>query len=137
MDTLTPRQKLFCEYYAMDPCGEKAAVLAGYQKNSARQQASRLLTNANIKKYIREIQEAESEFRVLTATEIRMFWSSVVRDETQRMSDRLQASVNLAKSSGIFQTAVKMDVHDEEGKNTLNQQCRVVIYLPERDPEPE
>ena len=119
MNTLTPRQKKFCELYAMDPCGERAAVQAGYQNKSARQQASRLLTNANIINYIREIQEALSDTRILTATETKIFWSDVVRDETQKMSDRLQASAHLAKSGGFFLTAIEMDIHNEKRKTTL------------------
>ena len=119
MDTLTPRQRKFSEIYAMDPCGERAAILAGYKSKSARQQASRLLTNANILAYIREIQDSLSDYRIMTATETKMFWSDVARDQTQKMSDRLQASSLLAKSGGLFRTAVNVELHKEEKHHTL------------------
>lgn len=119
MVELTPKQKKFCEIYAMDPCGERAAIAAGYESKSARQQASRLLTNENIIIYIRELQETMSSARILTATETRMFWSDIIKDEKQKMSDRLQASLLLAKSGGLFRTSVEMNLHHEEKPSTL------------------
>ncbi len=114
---LTPRQKRFAEEYAARGCGERAAVAAGYSAASARQEASRLLTNDNIIKYIRTLQDQLSETRVLTASETKIFWSDVIRDDSQRMSDRLQASVHLARASGLFREQVEMDIHpDPEGE---------------------
>ena len=54
--SLTPRQQRFCEYYAVDPCGERAAISAGYQPKSARQQSARLLTYDNVQAYLRQLQ---------------------------------------------------------------------------------
>ena len=117
---LTPRQKRFVEEYAACGCGERAAVAAGYSAASARQEASRLLTNDNIIMYLRTLQNQLSETRVLTATETKMFWSDVVRDDNQKMTDRLQASVNLARASGLFREHVEMDIHpDSEGETRI------------------
>lgn len=120
---LTPRQKRFAEEYAGCGCGERAALAAGYSASSARQEASRLLTNANIVKYLRTLQDQLSETRVLTATETKMFWSDVVRDDSQKMSDRLQASSNLARASGLFRERVEMDIHPDDAGGTR-------IFLP-------
>ncbi len=51
---LKPKKRKFCEYYIeLNFNGTAAAVAAGYKKESARQQASRLLTNVNIAAYTR------------------------------------------------------------------------------------
>ena len=53
----TPKQKLFCEQYALCLNGTKAAILAGYAEKSARQQGARLLSKANIQAEIARILE--------------------------------------------------------------------------------
>ena len=117
---LNPRQKRFAEEYAACGCGERAAVAAGYSAASARQEASRLLTNVNIITYLRTLQDQLSETRVLTATETKIFWSDVVRDDNQKMTDRLQASVHLARASGLFREQVEMETHpDPEGETRI------------------
>lgn len=49
---LNDQQKRFCDEYLIDLNGEQAAIRAQYSKKTARGQASRLLTNANVKDYI-------------------------------------------------------------------------------------
>ncbi len=46
---LTGRQERFVAEYQVDRCGARAAIRAGYSPGSAKVQASRLLTNANIR----------------------------------------------------------------------------------------
>lgn len=54
---LKKRQIKFCyEYIANDYNGTLAAIEAGYKEKTARQQASRLLTNADIAAYVRILQ---------------------------------------------------------------------------------
>lgn len=51
---LKAKKRKFCEYYIeLNFNGTAAAIAAGYKKESARQQASRLLTNVNIAAYTR------------------------------------------------------------------------------------
>lgn len=52
---LSEKQKKFCEEYCLDWNGTKAAIRAGYSEESAKEQASRLLTNDNIQTYIQSI----------------------------------------------------------------------------------
>jgi len=54
---LTNQQKKFCEEYILDWNGARAARDAGYSENTAREQASRLLTKVHIEAYIKEIQD--------------------------------------------------------------------------------
>ena len=127
--SLTPRQQRFCEYYAVDPCGERAAISAGYQPKSARQQSARLLTYDNVQAYLRQLQMPKTKDRILSVTEVRAFWSSVVLDETQKMSDRLQASSFLAKSEGLFLSTIKHDFSSAKSETR--------IFLPIRDDSDE
>jgi phage terminase small subunit len=49
---MNPKQKKFCEVYSRCLNATKAAEMAGYSKNTSRQQGARLLSNANIKSEI-------------------------------------------------------------------------------------
>ncbi len=56
---LTDRQERFCEEYLIDMNATRAAVAAGYEKKTAAQQASRLLTKVKVKEYIGKKQQAQ------------------------------------------------------------------------------
>lgn len=61
--TLTDQQRRFCEAYLKEPNGTKAAIKAGYKKTTARFQAARLLTKANVKAELarlRAVREAKT-----------------------------------------------------------------------------
>lgn len=47
---MTAKQLAFCQEYVVDKNGTQAAIRAGYSDKTANEQASRLLTNVNIKK---------------------------------------------------------------------------------------
>lgn len=49
---MTEQRKKFCDEYLICLNGTKAAISAGYKENSARQQASQLLDDDEIVKYI-------------------------------------------------------------------------------------
>ncbi len=46
---LSPKRLLFCHEYVKDLNGAQAAIRAGYSPKAAKEQAARLLTNANVK----------------------------------------------------------------------------------------
>lgn len=52
MSKLTKKQLLFVEEYLIDLNGAQAAIRAGYSKNSAKEQSSRLLTKANVQELL-------------------------------------------------------------------------------------
>lgn len=52
---LSDKRELFCREYVVDGNGAQAAIRAGYSENAAKEQASRLLTNANVKARIAEL----------------------------------------------------------------------------------
>lgn len=58
---MNERQEAFCREYLIDLNGGKAAVRAGYSKNSAEQAASRLLRDPRINSRIAELMSERSE----------------------------------------------------------------------------
>ena len=100
---LTPKQKAFCEYYAANGGnGTQAAIDAGYSDNVAGQQGAENLKKPEIKEYIAELANPTENKRIANANEIKEFWSSVMREDAEKMNDRLKASELLAKSGGMF-----------------------------------
>jgi len=58
---LTAKKLLFAQEFLVDLNGAQAAIRAGYSENSARSQASRLLTDENIQAYIAERRKERAE----------------------------------------------------------------------------
>lgn len=54
MAELTTKQKEFCNQYLIERNGKHAAIKAGYSEKTAEQQASRLLSNVKVQKYLRQ-----------------------------------------------------------------------------------
>lgn len=84
------------------------------------------MTNADILEYIRSLQDQAADTRISSLTQVKGFWSDVMNDESQKMSNGLKASEMLAKSAGAF--VVDVNISGADGED-------VVIYLPEIDPE--
>lgn len=63
---MTNKQELFCQEYIVDYNGTQAAIRAGYKPDSARKQASRLLTNEDILARVRELQQEQIRWLALT-----------------------------------------------------------------------
>lgn len=80
---MTEKQKRFAEEYVVDCNGSQAAIRAGYSKDTARVQASKMLTKPNIKKYINELLEKKKSESIATAEEVLQYLTSVIRGETE------------------------------------------------------
>lgn len=65
MAALSEREKKYCDAYLVHFNGTRACIEAGYSKNSAHTQSTRLLKKANIQKYL-----AEKKKKVATRLEI-------------------------------------------------------------------
>ncbi len=64
---LTPKQKRFAKEYPRDLNGTKAAIRAGYSKGSAKQTASRIMTNNDLKETIQaEVDSIAEELGINT-----------------------------------------------------------------------
>lgn len=67
---LTEQQKLFCRELVQDENQTQAAIRAGYSERSAAQQGSRLVTYANIQKYLAELREERNSRLDLTGDDV-------------------------------------------------------------------
>lgn len=95
------RQKQFCKYYALCMNATSAALKAGYSEKTAYSQGSRMLKNVEIQKQIhKEIEAINCDLP--DKSELKRFWSAVMRDENEKTSVRLAASTNLAKAMFMF-----------------------------------
>lgn len=97
---MTPRQKRFVEAFSGN--ASAAARAAGYSEKTAYSQGERLLRNVEISSAIQERENRQLSALVADRTERQVFWTSIMRDENQRMCDRLRASELLAKANGDF-----------------------------------
>lgn len=92
---LTEMQEKFCEEYVADPKrnGSQAAVRAGYAENSARISACKMLTLANIKSRIRDLEREMLAASDYSPEEIRkMVFRQYVRIATADVTDYVAIS---------------------------------------------
>ena len=131
---MTDNQRKFCDEYLID-CNATRAYKAAYPRikndNVARANASRLLTNANIKEYVEQRLAEMSSAKVATAEEVIQYLTSVMRGETKEevvvvegngdgfssaatvdkdvgAKDRLKAAELLGKRYGLFTDKVNI-----------------------------
>lgn len=99
---MNDKQRKFCEYYAECLNATEAAQKAGYSSKTAYSQGNRMLKNAEIIKYIKELQNRAASVRIADITEVKETWTSLMRDKKQKTRDRIRAGELLARSSGEF-----------------------------------
>jgi len=109
---LNARQEEFCCAYVLLGNGAKAAFRAGYSGHAARQQAARLLTNANILQRIAELRR-DLGLR-----------NSIDRETVMA---KLEAAYRGAINAGCYLTAVR----------AAEAQARLAGLFPERESVPE
>ena len=72
---MNDKHRRFVDEYIIDQNGTRAAIAAGYSEKSARSQASRLLTNANILKAIRErLEDIGKELNITAKDKRQKLW---------------------------------------------------------------
>ena len=132
---MTDKQRKFADEYLID-CNATRAYKAAYphikSDDAARANASRLLTNANIKDYIQEQLDKISSEKIADATEVLKYLTSVMRGEfTEEVvvvegngdgfssavtvdkdvgaKDRLKAAELLGRRYGLFTDKVNVE----------------------------
>lgn len=132
---MTDKQRKFADEYLID-CNATRAYKIAYphikSDDAARANASRLLTNANIKDYIQEQLDKISSEKIADATEVLKYLTSVMRGEfTEEVvvvegngdgfssavtidkdvgaKDRLKAAELLGKRYGLFTDKVNVE----------------------------
>jgi len=80
---LTPKQQAFCDFYIETGNATESYIKAGYKTkgSGARVNASKLLTNANIKSYIAERMAEKEKERIASQDEVLEFLTKVMRGE--------------------------------------------------------
>lgn len=109
---MTENQKIFCMEYLKDRNGSRAYKVA-YPKvtkdETARVNASRLLTNANVKDYINEQIEKMKKPTVANAQEIREKLTSIIRQE---LDEDVLVTENVSGVSEVVHKNRKASVKD-------------------------
>ena len=120
---MNARQRKFAQLYASDPNATQAAIKAGYSEKTSYSIGQENLKKPEIVEYIQELQaEAESE-RIASITEIKQFWTQILRDNKQRTDHRLKASELLAKAGAAFINRVEVETE-------VQTENDVVFYIP-------
>ena len=127
---LNKKQKAFCDFYI-----ESLNATESYKKvyecsyNTARTNGARLLTNANIKKYIDEVMSSKDESRIASQDEILQILTDIARGVTEEevvqfsqlgeelrttrkptIKDRMKASELLGKRYRLFVDKAELEI---------------------------
>ena len=129
---LTDKQLLFATEYIKTANATQAALKAGYSENSARQQGSRLLSNANVSQYIQSHMEKKNKSTIATADEVLEYLTKVMNGEEKdafgldaSIADRTKAAELLGKRHMLFTDKVKLDAEIEIDISDRMKQARV------------
>lgn len=135
---MNERQRRFAEAFAACGNAAQAAREAGYSEKTARSQGQRLLTDVDILRYVRELQDQAAAGRIASMLQVKAFWSDVLNDPAEKTADRLRAGELLAKAAGAF-LHVRPDPDDDGGRLAIGEVSGedVVIYLPKIQDERE
>jgi len=79
---LTDKQRAFCQEYVKDYNGLQSAIRAGYSRKCAKETASYLLTNHNVKAYIDVILQKAEDDAIMTANEVLKALTASARGQT-------------------------------------------------------
>ena len=114
MDKLAPKQRRFVKKYIANGCnGKKAAISAGYSKNTAESQASRMLTIVKVKNAI-EKEQAKLETKLDYSRENLMnlvMQQALYDGEGATHGARVSALNLLGKWTGLDIQQVKQDTN--------------------------
>lgn len=105
---LNARQKAFCEYYVASGNATESARKAGYSESYAMNRIHELMKNVGICGYIEKLNKEVKDKRIADITEVKEFWTDVLRNNDAKMQDRLKASEYIAKTNGAFLDKVEV-----------------------------
>ncbi|GAB6638595.1 terminase small subunit [Streptococcus uberis] len=132
MSKLTLKQKRFADEYIITGNATESAVKAGYSKKYANTNASKLLQNTTIKKYIDERLKILDSEKIADQKEVLQYLSAVMRGEHKEKTlisigesgqeivdidvgakDRLKAAELLGRRYKLFTDKVEVDANIE------------------------
>lgn len=100
---LTPKQQRFADEYIKSGNAYQAAIEAGYSRNYAKAQSSKLLENVGIKYYIDEQMAEIASKRIMDATEAVELLTSIARGETKE-------TVYIGTADGVYEKHKEADL---------------------------
>jgi phage terminase small subunit len=108
---MNEQQKKFADYYIESGNATESYKRAGYKAkgNVAEANASRLLRNAKVMEYIAERNKQLESHRIADMTEVKEFWTNLLRDVQADAKDRLKASEYIAKTNAAFVDKQEVD----------------------------
>ncbi len=101
---LTARQRKFIDAYLLSGNATRAAVAAGYSEATAKQQGSRLLTNADVCEAVNKRQQKASDTADLTLAD-HLAKLNELRDlasGANQLSAAVSAEVSRGKAAGLY-----------------------------------
>jgi len=99
----SPRMRAFCREYVLDFDGKAAAIRAGYATKYADRQASNLLRNRGIQRYIDHLTlSVEAKIVAIDPDYIVQKWVQIMNKEGVKDNDLLRASELCARYLGMF-----------------------------------
>ena len=104
---LTVKQQRFVDFY--DGNATQAALKAGYSPKTAHRSGAENMQKHAVTAAIAEREKQKSAPEIATREERQAFWSSVLRNESEQMKDRLKASELLGKSNADFIERIRQD----------------------------
>ena len=114
---LTPKQKVFADYYIETGNATEAAIKAGYSKKTARVIGTENLTKPALKQYIDERLSKIEDERIAKGDEVLKYLTSVMRGEEKdqfgldaSLQDRTRAAELLGKRYRLFVDKVEQKV---------------------------
>ena len=114
MKDLNNKQKIFCREYVKNGSNGTQAYMKAYpdaSEETARINASKLLTNTNIQNYIKELQDKAESKEIMTTIQKKEFLSNMIlNDEKANRTDKLRALDILNKMDGEYVTRIDADV---------------------------
>ena len=115
---MTDKQKMFCHEYMVDRNATQAAIRAGYSPKTAKSQGQRLLTKADIKKYIDEHTEEQYERAGISADDVLNELVSIAMVDGVEITgkQKIKALELLGRHLGLFDTA-----KDKAAEQTLER----------------
>jgi phage terminase small subunit len=147
---LAEKHERFAEEYAIDLNATQAAIRVGYSPETARQQGSRLLTNADIRSRVRELRAAAAEAAMVDAAWVRerlrenveraMQVEEIVRDGKPTGEYVYQGSVAnkalelLGKDRGMFTERHELS---GPGGGSIPQRIEWVVVAPKKEDDGE
>lgn len=131
--SLTPMQQRFVQEYFKSNNATESYKKAGYKttEGAAKSSASRLLTNANVIIYLKELAQKVEDEAIADGTEVLKFFTKVMRGQVAdqysnkpAIADRVKAGERLAKYHGMLDEKVNVSgevSHTHKGPSVADE----------------